>query len=903
MNHNTPDLGAIRAVFAELADQPRWVCWRYEERKGKQTKIPVQPGGRNAAVDKPRTWATLARCAAYAEATPGVGVGIVFNGDGLVGIDLDGCRDAATGELDGEARAIVADLASYAEVTPSGRGLHVLCRGGLPGGATGTRRGNVEVYAHGRFFTVTGAHLPDTPDEIADADEALERLWSTLEAPEGRRATNGHDDGTSETYQASAGPDTPWRRTNNAAFARLGAWVPELFGDAAKFVKGKGGYRIAAPDLGRDLEEDLAIMPHGIRDWGMNDLGPDRRDNGREGKRTPIDLVLEFGGAPDELHAAAWLAERLGKKLGEFGFEHGPKKRRPKPEPSEEATNEAAARGERWSDLLHRTDRGEARDVLHNVAIILRSDERFAGRLRWNLMLEAAEARDLPWHKGGWREWTDADDLQLANWCQERHAYVKPRTCAAAVQVVARDQLCHPVRDRLNALVWDGTPRLCRWLFDYLGASVEVRDGEERDAGEKRTRYLEEVGRRWMISAVARVMQPGCKADHALILEGPQGALKSTAAGALALEAAWFADEIADLGTKDSAQDLRGKWVIELAELSAMKRGEVERVKAFMSRRVDHYRPSYGVRSQDFPRQCVFIGSTNADAYLADETGGRRFWPVKVGVIDVEKLAQDRDQLWAEALAAYRKGERWWLDAEVEKAAREEQEERRIDDPWEQHVLTWLIDKSEASVEQALQGAINMPKERHDQRARNRIAAVFKAHKWSRVQKRRADGSREWLYRRPRTGDSQDRTGDSESPPDGAESSPRTGDSAACTGDTGDAKASDFNGVTSVTSVTSRFPAHMRARTHTRAALSKNACDTGDSAPPWTDDREWIARYRRALGREDRVAVVLAWGEAAGGTVRDGDPPGLTLPPDLPPGLPLVELRRLARDVKVQVAP
>ena len=149
----------------------------------------------------------------------------------------------------------------------------------------------------------------------------------------------------------------------------------------------------------------------------------------------------------------------------------------------------------------------------------------------------------------------------------------------------------------------------------------------------------------------------------------------------------WFSDELADLGTKDAAQDLRGKWIVELGELSALNRGAVERVKAFMSRRVDHYRPSYGTRSQDFPRQCVFIGSTNADAYLGDETGGRRFWPVKVGAIDLDALKRDRDQLWAEAVAAYRADEKWWLDKETEKAAAVEQGDRRIVDPWEWRIL------------------------------------------------------------------------------------------------------------------------------------------------------------------------------------------------------------------------
>ena len=170
---------------------------------------------------------------------------------------------------------------------------------------------------------------------------------------------------------------------------------------------------------------------------------------------------------------------------------------------------------------------------------------------------------------------------------------------------------------------------------------------------------------------MARVFRPGCKADCTLILEEAQGTLKSTACAVLALSPEWFADGIADLGSKDSAQDLRGKWIVEIAELSAMTRAAVERVKAFISRQVDHYRPSYGRRSQDFPRQTVFIGSTNSDEYLADETGNRRFWPVRIGRIDIPALQRDVEQIWAEAVVAFKAGEQWWLDAELEAEARE----------------------------------------------------------------------------------------------------------------------------------------------------------------------------------------------------------------------------------------
>jgi predicted P-loop ATPase len=157
-----------------------------------------------------------------------------------------------------------------------------------------------------------------------------------------------------------------------------------------------------------------------------------------------------------------------------------------------------------------------------------------------------------------------------------------------------------------------------------------------------------------------------------------------------AVRTQWFADEISDLGSKDSAQDLRGKWCIEMSELSAMRRSQVERVKAFISRRVDHYRPSYGRRSQDFERQCVFIGTTNSNQYLEDETGGRRFWPVPCRWVDVPAISRDRDQLWAEAVARFGNREIWWLKPEIEKLAVVEQEDRRIPDAWEEVIAEWL---------------------------------------------------------------------------------------------------------------------------------------------------------------------------------------------------------------------
>jgi predicted P-loop ATPase len=420
-----------------------------------------------------------------------------------------------------------------------------------------------------------------------------------------------------------------------------------------------------------------------------------------------------------------------------------------------------------WRTRLLRNDKGSARDCVANAVLILRSDARFLGRLRFDELYQATFSCDLPWNRGSaWRRWSDVDDIELAHWCQLHGVILKPPTCAAAVQMVASHHRHHAVRGYLENLCWDGTSRLDMWLETYLGARIDAEaldaglsdhdlNREEPTASERYTAYLRSVGPKWLIAAVARIYRPGCKADYVIILEGPQGVGKSTCLRILAGDE-WFADEIADLGSKDSAQDLRGKWIVELAEVAALRRPEVERVKAFVSRNVDHYRPSYGRRSMDFPRQCVFAGTTNADAYLADGTGNRRFWPVGVTGLQLDALERDRDQLWAEAVARFKAGERWWLDREVEAFAAEEQEQRRQTDPWEEPILDWLArqTKTEHTVADLLRGALQREVGDWTQADLNRIARCLRANAYERFQVRAAaqDGSgnrrRTWIYRR-----------------------------------------------------------------------------------------------------------------------------------------------------------
>jgi predicted P-loop ATPase len=513
---------------------------------------------------------------------------------------------------------------------------------------------------------------------------------------------NGQGNAAGKKATTKTEPDRPFKGINTAALQNLDAWVPQLFPSADKSSK---GWRVSSASLDRDLEEDISFTQDGIKDFGVHDMG-----DAREGKRTPIDVVMQW--KPCEFkEAVLWLCGVLGL-----------------PDPF------------RWRGI-HKD--GSPVASMHNATVAITSaGVECAHDLFHNKVLIGyhGEAVELQRVVG---EITDSAVIALRKILSDRFGTDFGNNAVRDAIVCLADQhRFDPVVDMLDRAqaAWDGTARLDTMVSEYANCA--------------NTPLNRAIMRKTMIAAVRRARRPGCKFDNITVLESEEGWNKSTFWRVLAGDENFSDESILGKSGREIQEHLSAVWIHESADLAGMRRAEVESVKAFASRQVDIARPAYGYFIKRQPRHAINVGTTNSEEYLQSQTGNRRFWPLKVlKPIDVPKLERSRLQLWGEAAKREADGESLVLDQSLWSAVAAEQEKRRVKDPWEEVLadvpdtvtiqrskdvsdtikIVHRIDSREfVSSEDVLTHVLKVPIDRQDRHHTMRLSDAMKRLGWKR---------------------------------------------------------------------------------------------------------------------------------------------------------------------------
>ena len=578
-----------------------------------------------------------------------------YNGIFVVDLDVSETKDGISALLELAQDRAIPDTLSVQ--TPSG-GVHLYFR--LPADAhVPTTRGvvalGIDIKGEGGFVVgpgsphKSGGTYQEVPGELADPPAwLLELVVKKLEPLK-----------PLETEHPTIDPSSP-------EGVRAIAWAKTYLASAEPAVEGQGGsdrlfaaccrlmYSALPLDVLRQLVEET-YNPRCEPPWSPQEIAhklsdADHRFGEPRGLCSPDFLDLMHGRTKDT-------GARTPDPLHEYTFEIGMRSN---------GDMKKATFGEICSDLFDHKD--------------------WAGVLMFDTFRQRVIAVDPPVKMDAEAKGlSDNDTHRVRAWFEYHGKTLNPKDIKAAIDVVARGRAFNPVQDWLQRLEWDGTPRLDRVLPDYFRSPDNV--------------YERSVGPRWFISLVARAMVPGVQADCTLILEGEQYAGKTRAFRSLVPDPSWYAETSGSFDTKDFLENLRGIWIMGFDELASLTRASMEKVKTVLTVLCDHYRKSYGQESDDYPRANGFCGTTNAATYLNDPTGARRFWPVKVQrAIDTEKIARDRDQLWAETYARWKAGEAWHVNTpELRILCEAEQEARFEVDSWEENILRWLNDPTKFS--------------------------------------------------------------------------------------------------------------------------------------------------------------------------------------------------------------
>lgn len=622
----------MNPLVKKFGKEKIWLTWKLQVRNGKPTKVPYSVYGGMAKSTDPNTWCTF-------DDVKDKNKGIVLSDKKLICIDIDHCLENK--EIIGEEKEkilnFISSLNSYVEFSPSMTGLHCFFTVKEPLDLKANRKGIFEVYNIGRYMTYTGIPFNEEKEIRELSHKTAEEILSIIGYPWNKTETKTIERPAqfSNTLDDSTLLEKMFGAVN-------GVEVKALYdGDISKYNNDKSSADMAlCSHLAYWTRKDPSQME---RIWLGSPLGMRMKTASRKDYR---DRTIS-----NAIKNCTQIYTNPGKETIEQVKEL-------------DLLNTIGAKG-----VVKITQCTE------NIVRILHGNPEFKGTIKFDEFKNVLCIKD--------KQMEDHDVLYIQTRIQVLYpdlSKVSKDMVYDAMIKVAHDNTFDSAKEYLLSLKWDGEKRVDNWLIMTYHTPNDI--------------YHRTVGANWLKGLVKRIMIPGCKFDHVLVLEGEQGIKKSTSLMVLGRD--WHVETTMSTDNKDFFMMFQGKAIIEFSEGETLNRTEVKRMKAIITTQSDKYRPAYGRLSVDYPRRCVFAMTTNADEYLKDETGNRRWLPVKcIGVADVEWLEQNRDQLFAEAYQRVMvdKETTWEFPEEEMKA---EQDKRRIHDPWEDIILEWYYSLSES---------------------------------------------------------------------------------------------------------------------------------------------------------------------------------------------------------------